>query len=360
MRLGATLCACLLFSQAAAAQEQATTVTWGAFIDAYYAYHFNLSAPADAPLITQPVRHNEFNINLAHMEAKVSAERVRGRFALQMGTSVSANYAGEPTSGSNSGPLLGRHVQEAIVGYRLADHLWIDGGIFLSHIGAESWISRDNWTYTRSLIAEYSPYYETGVKATWTPSGKFSGTIALLNGWQNISETNGDKAGGIRLDYTPSSNVTVSYSNFLGNEAPEDAGDRLRFFHDFIVKLTPSDRLGFLASFDVGTQGDDVTDIDASWWGFTTILRYQASPEIGVAGRFERYSDPDGVFITTAAGPGIETNGVSFNIDITPGGNFLWRTEFRTLLADDDVFTDSDGAPTSSSPFLVTSLAVTL
>jgi hypothetical protein len=209
------------------------------------------------------------------------------------------------------------------------------------------------------MIAEYSPYYETGVKATWTPSSKFTGTIALLNGWQNISETNGDKAGGIRLDYTPSSKVTLSYSNFLGNEAPEDQGDRLRFFHDFIVKLTPSDRFGFLASFDVGTQGDDATDNDASWYGFTTIARYQASGTVAVAGRFERYSDPDAVFITTAAGPGIERNAMSFNIDVTPGSNFLWRTEFRTFFADDEVFRQSDGTLSKSSPFIVSSLAVT-
>jgi hypothetical protein len=39
--------------------------------------------------------------------------------------------------------------------------------VFFSPVGMESWMSRDNPTYTRSLVADYSPYYSAGVKATW-------------------------------------------------------------------------------------------------------------------------------------------------------------------------------------------------
>jgi hypothetical protein len=344
----------------AAQQDTTVTLSWGAFIDTYYAYHFNLRSPGDAPLVTQPVRHNEININLAHVEAKLAADRLRGRLALQVGTSVQANYAGEPAIGNNSGPILARTIQEAVVGYRVGGNLWLDGGIFLSHIGAESWISRDNWTYTRSLIAEYSPYYETGLKATWSPSGKFTGTLALVNGWQNISESNANKAAGIRLDWSPSSRITLSYSNFLGNESPEGTSSRLRFFHDFIGKVAITDRFGLLGSFDVGTQGDDVTDNDASWYGLTAIARYQLGSRVAAAGRFERYSDPDGVFLSSVNGPGLELNGFSINLDVQPSGRFLWRTEFRNLMADDPSFLQHDGSIVSHSPFMVTSLAITL
>ena len=65
---------------------------------------------------------------------------------MQAGTSVQANYASEPTLGTVSGPDLARNIQEAYVGYRVTDKLWIDEGIYFSHIGFESWISRDNWT----------------------------------------------------------------------------------------------------------------------------------------------------------------------------------------------------------------------
>ncbi len=344
---------------ATAQQDTAVAVSFGGFIDAYYAYHFNLRRPGDAPIITQPVRHNEFNINLAFVEAKLSGDRVRGRLALQVGTSVQANYAGEPTNGAHSGPVLARQIQEAVAGYRVGGNLWIDGGIFLSHIGAEGWISRDNWAYTRSLIADYSPYYESGVKGTWSPSGKFTGTLTLLNGWQNISETNADKAVGIRLDYTASPKLVLSYSNFLGNEAPEGGPSRLRFFHDFIVKLTATDKFGILVSFDVGTQGDAVGDNDASWYGFFVMARMQASTRVALAGRFERYSDPDGVFLSSLAEPGLELNGFSVNLDVTPAPRFLWRTELRSLMAVEDAFVNYDGSSTKTGAFLVSSFALT-
>ena len=79
----------------------------------------------------------------ALVAVQLSSAHTRGRLALQAGTSVQSNYAGEPRSGGISGPELTRHIQEAVVGVRAKSHLWIDAGIYLSHIGQESWISRD-------------------------------------------------------------------------------------------------------------------------------------------------------------------------------------------------------------------------
>src|SRR5579859_3963565 len=76
-------------------------VTWGGFIDAYYGYDFNVPPTIDrtlangSPYSTTFDRSNEFNINMAMIEAKISSDKVRGRLALQTGTSVQVNYAGE-------------------------------------------------------------------------------------------------------------------------------------------------------------------------------------------------------------------------------------------------------------------------
>src|SRR5262249_31628610 len=115
------------------AQDTTLHVTWGAFVDAYYAYDFNRPGPGGfhRSVTPQPARHDEFNINLAHLEVKLAGARTRGRLALQAGTSVQSNYAGEPQSGSVSGPDLARHIQEAVAGVRLGDRLWIDAGIYL-------------------------------------------------------------------------------------------------------------------------------------------------------------------------------------------------------------------------------------
>src|SRR6185503_900940 len=104
-----------------------------------------------------------------------------------------------------SGPILSRMLQEAYAGYQVTPSLWVDGVIFYAHMGMESWASKDNPIYTRSMTAEYSPYYSSGVRAIWAATPKLTAHLHLVNGWQNISETNTDKGIGLRLDYAASS-----------------------------------------------------------------------------------------------------------------------------------------------------------
>jgi hypothetical protein len=348
-----------------AQRDSAVSVSFSGFADAYIALVSGDRDTRDLFFLTQPGRTHEFNVNLMYVDAKLSGPRLRGRVALQAGTSVHINYAAEPLFGFAGGPLLARHIQEAVAGYQVVPNLWIDMGIYFSHIGSESWISRDNWTYTRSLIAEWSPYYETGVKATWSPSSKFTGLVTVVNGWQIISENNDDKGAGIRLDYSPRPYITLSYSNFLGNEFPDTLDDNARFFNDVSARVVFNDRAGILATFDWGTQND------FDWYGYALIGRVKVSDRIAVVGRVERFSDPDQVLILTGLDDGFEVNGLSVGVDFAlPGGfigfgpasRFLWRTEFRALPADENVFPRALFGPArflDHQNFLVTSFALT-
>ena len=196
----------IIYSSLSLAQtDTPPKMAFGAFVDTYYAFDFEKPSTRNRVYTTQPARHNEFNLNLAFVEARIADERVRGRFALQTGTSVNCNYAAEANNRE-----LAQLIQEGVVGYRLADNLWIDAGIYLSHIGLESWVSRDNWTYTRSLCSDFSPYYQTGVKATLQASSQFALQFHVLNGWQNIAETNNGKAVGLQAAFTPAENISLT------------------------------------------------------------------------------------------------------------------------------------------------------
>ena len=355
------LAPCSLLAQAAAAHDSTRTVTWGAFVDAYYAWDANRPGPGnfDRAFTTQPARQDEFNVNLAFVEVKLAGARTRGRLALQAGTSVQSNYAGEPRTGSVSGPDLARHVQEAVVGVRAAQALWVDAGIYLSHIGQESWISRDDPTYTRSLIAEYSPYYETGVKATWAASAKLTVQLHLLNGWQNIAESNRAKALGLRLDYAASPHLTVGYANFLGNEAPDTARARTRVFNEAYLAWSAGP-LGVWLTVDHGLQGRGPASGTSSWYGGAAIARVRLSPTVALAGRLERYADPDGVIIAAGTAGAFVANGASVGVDVDAGGGALWRTELRGYRASHAVFPLRGGAGSSrEDAFVVSSLALT-
>jgi hypothetical protein len=322
---------------------------WDAFADAYYAYDFNQPPGGARSFATQPARHNEFNLNLAMVRARYDTERLRGVVALAVGTYMESNYAAEPDHF--------RHLLEASAGYNLGGSTWLDAGVLPSHIGLESAISAANWTYTRSLAAEYSPYYETGVRLSFQPSTRVSGALLVGNGWQNIRETNDGKAAGLQLQLRPTDRVLLNYSNYLGDEAPSGADERLlRFFNDFYVQVTATDRLGLAAVFDVGTQQRE--DEDATWWNATGIARVTLSDAWALALRGEYFSDPDQAVVSTGEDEGFETATGSLGLDFFPVTNVLLRAEGRLFSSKDTVW-PSDTVLKKRNAFLVTSIAVT-
>lgn len=128
-----------------------------AFVDLYY-------AAQEGPVSNDAIafnnsRKNDFNLNLGLIKLNAEHERYRANIGLMTGTYARYNLAHEP--------LEFRNIWEANAGIRLAKNLWLDAGIFSSHLGFESAISTENLTLTRSLVAENSPYYLSGVNLTY-------------------------------------------------------------------------------------------------------------------------------------------------------------------------------------------------
>ena len=102
-----------------------------------------------------------------------------------------------------------RYINEANIGVKISENknLWIDAGIMPSHIGWESAIGKDNYTLTRSIAAENSPYFETGVRLSYTTdNGKWYLSGLVLNGWQRIAKPEGNQSisFGHQVTYKPS------------------------------------------------------------------------------------------------------------------------------------------------------------
>jgi hypothetical protein len=337
----------------AQATDTTTRIALHGFVDAYYAYDFGRPADRERRFTTQPVRHNEANVNLAWLGVTAERERVRARVALQAGTSVQANYAGEPRRGTTSGADVSRFLQEGVVGVRLASTVWIDAGVYLSYIGLESWSSSDNPTYTRSLVADYSPYYLSGAKLTWQPTKRLTAQLHVMNGWQNISENNSSKAVGGRIDYAVSPMLTLSYANFVGNEQPDGSRSHVRLFNQVMAKGRLPTATDWQAQLDVASE--DRSD----WYGVVVIARHPLSSRVTVVGRVERFSDPDQRVLSTGLAAGFVANGASVGIDVEVDRGVKWRSEFRGTRADAALY------PVASSPrqqrgnsLLVTSLSL--
>lgn len=236
------------------AQNSAPTIKAGGYIDTYYSTSAYRPAVRDRQYLTQPARDREFNINLAHLEASIDDKRVRGRLAVQFGTSVNANYQNETTTERYSNQLSHRNLQEAYVGYRLFDKLWLDAGIFFGHIGAESWVSHHNYNYSRALMAENTPYYATGAKLTYAATNALSLQLQVMNGWQVITPTNRDKSLGTQIAYEVSPVLKIIHNSFAGNIAPDDNTTQYRFYSNLILQYTPLQSLQLALSADAGAQ----------------------------------------------------------------------------------------------------------
>ena len=176
-----------------------TAIKWGAYVDAYYSYDFGRPSQSDRVFVTQASRNNEWNINLAYIEAEIQTRRTRGRLALQAGTAAQALHQGEANSDPFGGPNLYRFLQEAYAGWQFTDGAWVDVGVFFSHIGSDSFITSRNMGYTRTFLSDFSPDLAAGARFSFELGSGFSAQLHLLNGWQNIVDTNSNKALGAQL-----------------------------------------------------------------------------------------------------------------------------------------------------------------
>ncbi|MFT2007035.1 porin [Pontibacter sp. 13R65] len=331
-------------------EEEVKPVQISGGVDVYYGYDF--SKPNDKARLytTQAFRHNEFNLNWAFLQADYSTDRVRSTLALHTGTYVQANYAAEPNE-------LTRLIAQANVGVRLRQGLWLDMGILPSHIGYESTFSFENELYTRALMAENSPYYETGAKVTAEVSEQVTLQFLVLNGWQNITETNDAKSLGFSFSYTPTDQLTLSYNNYYGNEAPSGTEAKRRYFHNVYASYLLSDRLTVAGSADLGRQELWNSSETGTWYTGMLLLRYQLNTHFSLSGRAEHYNDKNQLIIATDTPDGFQTSSTTLNLNYAPAPNLLWRAEARSYHANNRIFRGEEGEK-HNNLLLVTSLAL--
>ncbi len=360
MKIFIFIFAAFLSTSLFAEESLAKDLRFGAFLDTYYAFDFNNPKDHEREFTTQPVRHNEFAVNLAYIEAVLRRDKVRSRLALQYGNSVTKNTATEPKVGATSGPEHNQIFQEAYVGTRVGLNTWIDMGIFLGNIGSESWISKDNWTYTRALFLDYVPYYSAGVRLEHKLGHAEAFQVQLLNGWSNMSENNQGKAIGMQYTKAYTEKFTFTYNNFFGDEEVVSTNPRFRGYHDFIFKWLYSDEWQYLYSIDVGHQSQQTNDGVNGWMATALTVRHVLNSTQALAFRTEYYNDTHQSNVLTGTPNGFHVVGASVNFDQQLDHKAMWRTELRGFHSEDKIYPQGNARKNRLDGFLVTSLSIWL
>ena len=325
------------------------------YLEAYYSYDTGNPANHERPAFFYSFnRHNEVNLDLGFVKANYTTNKVRGNFALMAGTYAQYNLAGEQG--------LLKNIFEANVGVRISKkkNIWIDAGIMPSHIGFESAIGKDCWNLTRSILADNSPYFESGVKLSYTSKNEKLYLAAMyLNGWQRIQRVpaNQTPAFGTQLTYKPNSKITLNWSTYAGNELP-DSLKQMRYFNNLYAQFQITKKLGVVAGFDIGMQQmKKDTSAYNNWYSPVLIIQFKPTEKIRIAARGEYYSDEKGVIIATGTPNGFQTIGYSLNFDYLPADNVMFRIEGRGLSSKDKIFS-MDNKPSTENYFITTSLAI--
>ena len=331
------------------------SLTISGYLETYYTYDFaNPDNHVRQPFVYAYNRHNEFNVNLGLIKLAYATENVRANIALMAGTYSNDNLSAEP------GVL--QNIYEANTGFKISKkkNLWIDAGVFASHIGFESAIGKDCWTLTRSILADNSPYYETGAKISYTTdNGKWFVSGLILNGWQRIYRRDGNNfpAFGHQLTFKPNSKVTLNSSSFVGSDMP-DSTRQMRYFHNLYGQFQLHEKFGMIVGFDIGAQQTSKNSSSYNTW-YAPIVIFKVSPtdKFSIAARGEYYSDANGVIISTGTPNNFQTFGYSLNFDYLIHNNILWRVEARGFSSKDKIFMLND-KPNNNNYFATTSLAI--
>ncbi len=313
--------------------EDGPHLTLSGYADAYFGIDRTGNSHRSGFLYNHVVQ-NRLATNLLLLRAEFQSERFRSVVGVMQGDYRRFNLAAEP---SGAKPW-----NEAYAGFKLLQQhdLWIDAGIYASHIGIESSIASDCPTLTRSIVAENSPYYSSGIRTTYiTPDKKNEFAVHLLNGWQRIGFVDGiDRpAFGLQFKHRFSEQFSVNYSNFYGTIYPT-AQDIPRHYHHVNLVLADGP-WNYFGTFDIGFERGK------RWYSPMVMAQRRLSDRLSATVRAEWYYDPDRANIVWGTGNGFSVTGFSVNVDYQLTKNVLVRVEPKIYRSADR---DFDGRRTNA------------
>lgn len=222
-------------------KEGETVLTGVAYLDGYYNYNFARPLDNTQTISSTIGRHNEFTLNLASIGIETNYKNIIGRLWLQYGQmgAIIQDLDGSVNRGRNTGVNNLKYIREAAAGYHF-DVLYglnVEMGIFMSYIGLESYITQENWSYQRSMVCDFTPFYFSGARLQFFPTKKIKTELWLLNGWQTYNSSANGLGFGNSTYYRPSENLQLVANFYYGKDTqnPDAQGhqsDRKRFHHD--------------------------------------------------------------------------------------------------------------------------------
>jgi Putative beta-barrel porin-2, OmpL-like. bbp2 len=315
--------------------NSAKHLTLGFYIDTYI--NIELDKKTDTSNVVPfssncPIR-DQIRLNVAAIEAYYSAERVRGKLALQWGDAP--NLLATPDA------QFIKTIRQANFGFRIVKNLWVDFGYMFNPIGYESSWAVLNDISTVTIGGYFSPGSVLGWKFSYKFSEKFDGGLMIGNPYSLAYKQNNHLAGIVFLNYRPLNTLTVTYNNFFGNQALRNAkrkNDML--YNEFLITWKPLKNLAFVGqidfAFQTNSQGPDSNKVAGMSSGFLQA-RYSFLKYFAFTARYEMFDDPHGFLTGTYSydgkTTGLATSGFALAFDYKPVKIGYMRVEYKFIQA---------------------------
>lgn len=344
--------ALMLTSSFALAQEDKETVApvtvFGGSADVYYKYDFSKQQNG---LTSFTNSQDSFELGMASIEASHKFGKASAFVDLGFGTRATEFSYNEYNN--NKASFL---IKQLFLKYDLSDSFSVTAGSFGTHIGYELLDAVDNKNYSMSYAFSYGPFFNTGVKVQYV-TGEFSFMLGVTNPTDFKSAM---EAGSSQKTYlgqlayiTDTGSAYLNFTSGSTNSTPGTAvvptGENKTQF-DFVGTKALSDAfsLGLNATY-AKTTNDYDSDLDGEWFSLVGYAYYKFKENLGLAYRMEYFNAKDAVAsLGTVAGSNVFANTVSLNYKV---GNMTIIPEIRLDNASEDVFLNSNSAPTGKMAF---------
>ncbi|MFM7768975.1 MAG: outer membrane beta-barrel protein [Bacteroidota bacterium] len=310
-------CASLILSTTTNAQVF-DSIRFHGFIDVYYGKDQSIWNEHSRPsFLYSHTSTDHIALNAAVFELKSYGKKVSTHLALVEGT-----YANKVTSAEPVG-FGALYVANVSLALNKDNSLLLTAGIFPSHIGQENVIGLDNLNLTRSLAAENSPYYESGVKLEKrSKNQKWNFTALALNGWQTMTLIPQDHSMslGTSVQFQPNEKFTIASNTFYG-EVPVADSTLKRLFHNLQFNYS-SNSWTVQGQWDVGLQNENLWHV-----GFIGLGK-DLTDKLQLNARVEYIQDAQNSVMNSPTNE-VFAGSAGMRWRISPQTNF--RAEYRNL-----------------------------
>jgi hypothetical protein len=298
------MCACLLTAFAALAQDQNSTpgaqstpdapkdfwksIKYMGLLDVNYSLNFNHPASETNRLRNFDLKADQVDLNFGRFALEKSAEPIGFRVDFGLGRTT------EILHGAEQAGKAFRYIPQVYLSFKPAAFkgVQLDVGKFYTAAGAEPTETQANWNYSRSLLFAWAaPYYHMGLRASIPVHKLYTAGVQLVNGWNNIYDSNSGKTIGL-TGALATSKFSWFHNYYVGPEKP-DTNKGMRQLFDTTALFTPNTAVNFYLSLDYGRDKRIGPGAD-TWIGVAGAARFAPTSWFALSPRLEYFSDRDG------------------------------------------------------------------